>query len=200
MKLDNQQRAIVIGQVQAGRLKQDVAQEFGVHIRTVTRLMNKFNNTVEVKDRPRSCRPKVTTAREDNFIRQCALRNRFKTAKEINGAMQNGRLRGQLRVSIQTVRNRLHSRGLKGRRPAVKPDLSDNQKRARLQWLHRYSRWRLAQWNNVLWSDETRICLRQIDGRRRVWRGKARGINQTAYNQKHRLVEAVLCSGVAFAV
>ena len=77
MKLDNQQRAIIIGQVQAGRLKQDVAQEFGVHIQTVTRLMNIFNNTGEGKDRPRSGRPKVTTAREDNFICQCALRNRF---------------------------------------------------------------------------------------------------------------------------
>ena len=77
MKLDNQQRAIVVGQVQAGRFKQDVAQEFGVHTRMVTPLMNRFNNTVEVKDRPRSGRLKVTIAREDNFIRQCALRNRF---------------------------------------------------------------------------------------------------------------------------
>lgn len=170
MKLNNQDRARLIGQIQAGRSKHDVAYEFGVHVRTVTRLMNKFNATGELKDLPRSGRPKVTTVREDNFVRQCALRNRFRTAPEINSQMQNGRLPGQRRVSVQTVRNRLHARGLKSRRPSVKSLLTDEQKRARLRWSVRHRQWRLRNWNNVLWSDETRLCLRHVDGRRRVWR------------------------------
>ena len=41
---------------------------------------------------------------------------------------------------------------------------------ARLQWARVHSRWTRQQWQNALFTDEMRACLRNIDGRRRVWR------------------------------
>lgn len=181
MLLNNAQRTIAIGRLQGGHSAARVAQDFGVHVRTIQRLMVRYAQTNDVKDRPRSGRPRVTTPRQDNFIRTTALRNRFKNATEINLVMQRV---GNRRISHQTIRNRLHEQGIKARRPVIKPRLTVAHKAARLGWARAHSQWRLAQWNNVLFSDETRICLRSIDGRRRVWRRRGEQLNDNCVQEK----------------
>ena len=68
MRLNCEQKLLVVGQIQAGRRKGDVARHFGISARTVTRILAKFNYTGTVKDLPQSGRPRVTTQREDAFI------------------------------------------------------------------------------------------------------------------------------------
>jgi transposase len=170
MKLNNEQRAIALGQFQAGRRVADVAAQFNVVPRTIRNLHARFAQTSHVKDRPRSGRPKVTTPRQDNFIRNYTLRNRFATSKEVNQALQNAAPAGRQRISDKTVRRRLHEHGIKSRRPIIKQVLTQRHKAARLQWSVAHQHWRLNQWRNVLFSDEVRICLRHIDRRRKVWR------------------------------
>ena len=41
---------------------------------------------------------------------------------------------------------------------------------ARLQFARNHVRWNRKQWRTVTFSDESRFCLRHIDGRLRVWR------------------------------
>ena len=41
---------------------------------------------------------------------------------------------------------------------------------ARLQFARNHVRWNRQQWRTVTFSDESRFCLRHIDGRLRVWR------------------------------
>ena len=69
MKLNNEQRAIVLGQVQAGRRFVDVAAKFNVVPKTIRNLHNQYAQTGQLKDRPHSGCPKVTMPRKDNFIR-----------------------------------------------------------------------------------------------------------------------------------
>lgn len=83
-RLSSIQRAIAVGQIQAGRDNVSIARDMNVHVTTIRRLKRKFEETGEVCDKPRSGRPRVTTVQQDNFIRTTALRNRFRTAKEIN--------------------------------------------------------------------------------------------------------------------
>ena len=45
------------------------------------------------------------------------------------------------RVSVQTVRNRLHSAGLRARRPYVGVPLSQRHRQARLAWTRQHRRW-----------------------------------------------------------
>ena len=71
---------------------------------------------------------------------------------------------------MQTIRNRLHSAGLYARRLVKKAILMIRHREARLQWARVHSRWTRQQWQNALFTDEMRACLRHIDGRRRVWR------------------------------
>ena len=184
MKLTNLQRAMAVGQLNAGRSFNDVAQTFGVSSLTIRRLLSRFNQTNDVKDRPQSGPPRATSRREDNFICTSALRSRFKTATEINSALQHAAQPGQQRVSNQTVRQRLHEHGIWSRRPVVKQKLTQAHKVARMRWSRAHQNWRLAQWRNVLFSDEVRICLHHVDGRRRVWRRPGEEHHEQCVQQK----------------
>ena len=77
---------------------------------------------------------------------------------------------GARRISDQTVRRRLAARGLHARRMVKKPKLTRLHTAARLQWAQQHSQWTRQQWERVLFTDESRMCLRHIDGRSRVWR------------------------------
>ena len=47
---------------------------------------------------------------------------------------------------------------------------SQRHRAARLQFARNHVRWNRQQWQTVTFSDESRFCLRHIDGRLRVWR------------------------------
>jgi transposase len=68
-KLSNLDRARALGYLQSGRSTRNVARTFNVSPTTMTNLLRRYNQTGDVKDRPRSGRPKVTTPVEDRRIR-----------------------------------------------------------------------------------------------------------------------------------
>ena len=63
-----EQRERAIGMLTAGMSARDVAQHFQRHESTISRLLNRFQQTGNVADRPRSGRPRKTTPREDRFL------------------------------------------------------------------------------------------------------------------------------------
>ncbi|GFV10906.1 transposable element Tcb1 transposase [Trichonephila clavipes] len=72
-------------------------------------------------------------------------------------------------VSARTIRRRLQQSGLSARRPLLGLPLTQNHRRLRGQWCDERRLW-AAEWNEVVFSDESRICLQHHDGRFRVWR------------------------------
>jgi hypothetical protein len=70
--------------------------------------------------------------------------------------------RTNVRISDQTVRNRLHQCGLRARRPLKGSTLKQRHRAARLQWGRT--------WQNILFSDESRFCLTFSDGWARIYR------------------------------
>ena len=78
----------------------------------------------------------------------------------------------EVRISTQTVRNRLHASGLHARKPAVRPPLTARHRNCRLQFARRHANWGVRRIRPVLFTDESRFCLDFHDGRRRVWRQK----------------------------
>ena len=57
-----------IGRLMAGMLARDVVRNFQRHESTISRLLNRFQQTENIADRPRSGRPRKTTLREDRFL------------------------------------------------------------------------------------------------------------------------------------
>ena len=142
----------------------------GVHRDTIFRNLKRHRETGGYKDRPRSGRPKATTGREDCQMRILALRNRFTNVPKIQADINNARPAGHQPVSSSTVRRRLHTAGLRGRKPAKRPQLKQQHKDARQAWAQTHLRWPIHQWQNVMFTDESRFCLKHSDGRVHVWR------------------------------
>ncbi|GFW24153.1 transposable element Tcb1 transposase [Trichonephila clavipes] len=58
--------------------------------------------------------------------------------------------------------------GLSTRRPLLGLPLEQNHRRLRIQWCDERRMW-VAEWNEVVFTDESRICLQHLDGWIRVW-------------------------------
>ena len=109
-----------------GWKQQDVAVLFGVSQSTIFNLLLRYRDTHDMKDstdRPRSGKPRtrITTDRVDRSIRLATLRNRHITARSLQMRYLG---RHDRRVSVQTIRNRLHASQLKSRKAVQKPLLT----------------------------------------------------------------------------
>ncbi len=164
-----ERRQMAIGMLTAGMKVRDVARHFLVHECTIGRLKRRFLETGAVADRPRSGRPRKTTPREDRFIVTSSRRNRFMSSRQL---LQRVRATTGTRISDTTVRNRLRSARLRGRRPYVGVPLTLRHRAERLAWARTHLRWTRQRWNEVVFTDESRFNLQFADGRKRVWRRK----------------------------
>ena len=94
----------------------DVAQYFQRHESTISRLLNRFQQTGNVADRLKTSRPRETTLREDCFLITSCRRNRFLSSRKFGRLLRNAT---GTRVCNRTVRNRLHAAPLKACCPYI---------------------------------------------------------------------------------
>lgn len=162
-RLSERQRIEALLMLSGGTTIADVARAFNCNRNTINNLHARFRQTGTVADRPRSGRPRVTDARLDRHFELTHTRHRFQTATAT--ARQYG-------VSRDTVLRRLRHlrRPIRARRPYVGSILTQRHRAARLHWAQQHLRWRRRQWNQTLFSDESRFNLSYHDGRVRVYR------------------------------
>jgi transposase len=147
----------IVGLQRAGLSQTAISEQLGISQSSVSRTLQKHNNTGEVKDLERSGRPRKSTPRQDRLLSRLAVRDRW--GHHIGRAM-----------SRYTVRRRLRAAGIHSRRPRRGAVLTPRHKRARLQWAQARAGNNIRYWNRVRWSDESRFTLYHVDGRVRVWR------------------------------
>lgn len=111
-------------------------------------------------------RPAAMDSDDTGEIIATVQRNPFTTLPELQ---QHLRERNVV-ASQSTICRRLRANGLNSYRPLKFPRLSDNHKAARLNWCRQHRSWSVHQWKNVVFTDESRFCLRWTDGRVRVRR------------------------------
>lgn len=126
----------------------------------------KTHNTTESV--PRKKRPRKTTPQDDRRMIALAKRDPFKGSVHIKSEVFGPELNAG--VSARTVRRRLVEAKLVGRVARKVPLLKKEHKQARLAFARKYGNWTVAQWKNVLFSDETKINLISSDGRQYVRR------------------------------
>lgn len=182
-RLTSEQRLRAIGMLEAGRRQTEVAAEMGCTQSTICKLLARYTDTGVVRDRPRSGRPPVTTPNQDRYIVLQHLRDRFLPATRTAAATPG---RHNRRISASTVRRRLRRRALAARRPCKGPVLNQIHRRNRLRWCQLRQRWTQRQWNQVLFSDESRFCLSFADGRQRVWRKRGERFARCCIKQFNR--------------
>ena len=156
-----EQRERAIGMLTAGMSARDGARHFQRHESTISRLLNRFQQTGHVADGPRSGRPRKTTPREDRFPTTSSRRNRFLSSRKLGHLLRNAT---GTRVCDRTVRNKLHAARLKACRPYVGILLTLRHRETRRQWARVHQGWTRRQWRNVLFSDESRFNVSFADG------------------------------------
>ena len=97
------------------------------HYTVVSRLVRKNTQVNNVKNLPRSVRPRVTSDRDDRASQRLVRRMPFATDPVLKQHWLPNR-----RMSTRTVRNRLKSAGLKSRRVIKRPLLVDRNRRSHL--------------------------------------------------------------------
>ena len=100
------------------------------------------------------------------FLVVQARRHRFDNATTLRRDFQNAT---SVRISTQTIRNRLHDAGLRSRRPAIQVPLTRYHVQMRLAWAPDHVTWTQNDWAPVLFTDKSRFCVDFTDRRARVW-------------------------------
>ena len=172
-RISEAQRWQIIGMHTTGMSFKAIGRQMGYHYAVVSRLVRKHTHPNNMKDLPRSGRPRVTSDRDDRALHRLLRRMPFATSLVLKQHWLPNR-----RLSTRTARNRLKSAGLKSRRVIKHPLLEDRHRRTRLAWCLARRGWNLRTWRKIQ-SDESRFLLHVTDGRMRVWRHK-----NTAYALK----------------
>ncbi|GFY00987.1 transposable element Tcb1 transposase [Trichonephila clavipes] len=87
-------------------------------------------------------------------------------------------------LSACTIRCRLQHSGLSARRPLLGLPLTQNHRRLHRQWCDERRMW-VAEWNEVVFTDESRICLQHHNGWIRVWRHHGERILNRCVMHRH---------------
>ncbi|GFU51642.1 transposable element Tcb1 transposase [Trichonephila clavipes] len=111
-------------------------------------------------------RSEKTTRREDRRIVRQAL---------VDPTVTRSTIRTDVGVAIvpQTISRHLVEANIKSKRPFRALPLTPEHRQLRLQWCQARSMWNVTDWQNVVFSDESRFVWGTDDNRVRVWRRPA---------------------------
>lgn len=157
---ERQQKAIINGRRQ-GYTHEELARQFCVTKSTITKFLKRWSVQEDYVKKPRSGRPRITNILVDRNIVRTSRNNPRLTASDIAREIWSP---NEPNPSLRTIRRRLQSANLHGRRPVKKPFISAKNRKARIEWARTHLHWTRAQWETVIWSDESKFCLYGTDG------------------------------------
>lgn len=175
------ERGRIIGMHDAGLGYREIARRLGRTHSTILRTCRGWQEEQLQTRRRGTGRPRVTHAREDRLLRRSAVQDPWEPSRSvgINWIRAVGR-----RVSMSTVYRRMRSFGLRSYRPNCRIPLTPHQQEVRLQWCQARQHW-LHEWNNIIFSDESRFCLWHSDGRTRVRRPRGQRYDLQFVQRRH---------------
>jgi len=164
VRIDDSLRKLVILKIQGGNSQRQASRELGLCQSSVRKIWMKFVTTGTISDKIRTGRPMKCTPRDRRQLCIEAKKHPFHTARELGQASNICQ-----KVSIATIKRYLRKSGLFGQVSARKPLLSQSQVKRRTQWCKSYSSFKAADWDRIIFSDESRVSTFTY-GRRYVWR------------------------------
>ncbi|CAF1514028.1 unnamed protein product [Adineta ricciae] len=152
----------------------DVAKAVHCSTSTVKYWLNRWNESKDLDDSPRSGRPRTATQEQDQRIVSLADQQTFVTVQDIANQLK----RERVNVSERTVRRCLNEAGAKYNKPISKPLLTEHHQERRLEWALTHQD---MEWDEVIFSDETTIRLNSVKGL--VWNlpGKKKFVRTVKY-------------------
>ncbi|GFW36136.1 transposable element Tcb1 transposase [Trichonephila clavipes] len=159
----------------------EIGSRVGRNQTTVMRICDHLKQEDTTDRRGRSHSPQCTTSREDRQIVRMAVTDCSVTSRAVAKYTEPVTYHS---VSARTIRRRLQQSGLTARRPLLGLPLTQNHRRYRRQWCDERRMW-VAEWNEVVFIDESRICLQHHDDRIRVWRHRGERMLNSCVMHRH---------------
>ncbi|GFY33253.1 transposable element Tc1 transposase [Trichonephila clavipes] len=148
---------------------------------TVIRVWDRWNQEGTTDRHGRSHPLQCTISREDRQIVRRAVKDHSVSSRTVAQHIESVTYHS---VSARTIRRRLQQSGLSARRPLLGLPLRQNHRRLRQQWCDERRMW-VAEWNEVVFTNESRICLQHHDGRIRVWRHRGERMLNSCVMHRH---------------
>ncbi|GFY23553.1 transposable element Tc1 transposase [Trichonephila clavipes] len=160
------ERDRIVGLHEAGMSYHAVAARVQRNSSTIMRVSKQWTDEGRTAWKSGSGPRNVTSARDDRRLVRMAQTDRIASSRQL--AAQWSTATGVL-LCASSIRKRLLQRGLRARIPLYRIPLTQNHRSLRLQWANVHRSWR-ADWQHVVFSDESRFNLWHHDGRIRVRR------------------------------
>ncbi|KFM73816.1 Transposable element Tc1 transposase, partial [Stegodyphus mimosarum] len=174
-------RGRIVAYRECGLSFREIGSRVGRNQTTVMRLCDHWMQESKTDRRVQSHPPQCTTSRDDRNIVRMAVTNRSVTSRTIAQHIQYATHHP---VSARIIRRRLQQSGLSARRPLLRLALTQNHRRLRRQWCDERRMW-MAEWNEIVFTDESRFCLQHHDGQIRVWRHRGDRMLNSCVMHRH---------------
>lgn len=156
---DDSIRKLIVQHRQEGKSVKEIAEIFKISTRTVINIYKRYEQTGSVSAEKSTGRPRLTTAEEDEHLREASKQNPLKSARVMKSELA-------LPCSIHTVKRRLREENLRGRRAAKQHLLNARTMIDRVGFAYQYQQWNSLDWDTVVFSDEK---IFHSDGTGDVW-------------------------------
>uniref|UniRef100_A0A8C7T416 Tc1-like transposase DDE domain-containing protein n=1 Tax=Oncorhynchus mykiss TaxID=8022 RepID=A0A8C7T416_ONCMY len=164
-ELSKDTRNKIVDLHQAGRTESAIGKQLGLKKSTVGAIIRKWKTTDNL---PRSGAPRKISPRGVKMITRTVSKN----PRTTRGDRVNDLQRAGTKVTKPTISSTLRRQGLKSCSARRVPLLKPVHVQARLKFAREHLDDPEEDWENVIWSDETKIELFGKNSTRRVWRTK----------------------------
>ena len=152
----------------AGQGYKSISKSLDVHQSTVRQIVYKWRKFSTIATLPRSSRPAKMTARAQRRMLNEVKKNSRVSAKDIQKSLEHA----NISVDDSTIRKSLNKNYVHGRTPRKETVLSKKNIAARLRFVKEHLNVSQRYWQNILWTDETKVQLFGRNTQHYVWRKK----------------------------
>ncbi|KAK3555885.1 hypothetical protein QTP86_029805 [Hemibagrus guttatus] len=167
-ELSKDTRNKIVDLHQAGKTESAIGKQLGVKKSTVGAIIRKWKTYKTTDNLPRSGAPRKISPRGVKMITRTVSKN----PRTTRGDLVNDLQRAGTKVTKATISNTLRRQGLKSCSARRVPLLKPVHVRACLKFAREHLDDPEEDWENVIWSDETKIELFGKNSTCRVWRRK----------------------------
>ncbi|KAK3523887.1 hypothetical protein QTP70_015717 [Hemibagrus guttatus] len=167
-ELSKDTRNKIVDLHQAGKTESAIGKQLGVKKSTVGAIIRKWKTYKTTDNLPQSGAPRKISPRGVKMITRTVSKN----PRTTRGNLVNDLQRAGTKVTKATISNTLRRQGLKSCSARRVPLLKPVHVRARLKFAREHLDDPEEDWENAIWSDETKIELFGKNSTCRVWRRK----------------------------